>query len=211
MKESASIAVTISRQMGSGGGYLGYLTAKELGFRFVDREILEKAARELGTEVNGLERLDERSSSLIETILKGFSFGAPDSGGVQQARPIYDKDLFTTESKIVNEIARKHDAVFIGRAGFHMLRNHPRIFRVFTFAPKEFRVDRVMKAQKVSRAKAETLVSESDRRRDKFVRDMVGVNWLDVRNYHLCIDTSQIEFEINAKIIGDIVRRKWPQ
>ena len=42
------IAVTISRQMGSGGTYVGYKVAKKLGFTYVDREILRLAAKRLG-------------------------------------------------------------------------------------------------------------------------------------------------------------------
>jgi len=40
---------------------------------------------------------------------------------------------------------------------------------------------------------------------------MAGVDWLDVRNHHLCIDTSRIEFELGAEMIAGAVRQKWPQ
>lgn len=124
MEKDAGVAVTISRQTGSGGTYVGYLAAKMLGFRYVDREILQKAAQEMGTDVRELELQDERSSGLIETILKGFAIGAPFSGMMRHARPIYDRDLFASERKIVQDIAGKYNAVFIGRAAFHMLRDH---------------------------------------------------------------------------------------
>lgn len=211
MEKSAGVAVTISRQTGSGGTYVGYLAAKMLGFRYVDREILQKAAQEMGTDVRELELQDERSSGLIETILKGFAIGAPFSGMMRHARPIYDRDLFASERKIVQDIAGKYNAVFIGRAAFHMLRDHPRVFRVFVYAPQEFRIDRVMKAQKISMSQAESFILESDRRRAKYIRDMAGVDWLDVRNHHLCIDTSRIEFELGAEMIAGAVRQKWPQ
>jgi len=211
MEKDAGVAVTISRQTGSGGTYVGYLAAKMLGFRYVDREILQKAAQEMGTDVRELELQDERSSGLIETILKGFAIGAPFSGMMRHARPIYDRDLFASERKIVQDIAGKYNAVFIGRAAFHMLRDHPRVFRVFVYAPQEFRIDRVMKAQKISMSQAESFILESDRRRAKYIRDMAGVDWLDVRNHHLCIDTSRIEFELGAEMIAGAVRQKWPQ
>ncbi|MBP9020111.1 MAG: cytidylate kinase-like family protein [Syntrophobacterales bacterium] len=211
MEKSAGVAVTISRQTGSGGTYVGYLAAKMLGFRYVDREILQKAAQEMGTDVRELELQDERSSGLIETILKGFAIGAPFSGMMRHARPVYDRDLFASERKIVQDIAGKYNAVFIGRAAFHMLRDHPRVFRVFVYAPQEFRIDRVMKAQKISMSQAESFILESDRRRAKYIRDMAGVDWLDVRNHHLCIDTSRIEFELGAEMIAGAVRQKWPQ
>ena len=38
------MTITISRQMGSGGSYVGYLAAKELGFKYINREILGQVA-----------------------------------------------------------------------------------------------------------------------------------------------------------------------
>ena len=37
MKDKTHSAITISRQMGSGGTYIGYLLAKELGYKYIDR------------------------------------------------------------------------------------------------------------------------------------------------------------------------------
>ncbi len=31
-------AIAISRQLGSGGSYIGYSVAKELGFKFIDKD-----------------------------------------------------------------------------------------------------------------------------------------------------------------------------
>ena len=78
MKEKSFNIITISRQMGSGGTYIGYLTAKELGFRYLDREILQQAANELGIEPCMLERYDGRSASLMENIVQSFCFSTPE-------------------------------------------------------------------------------------------------------------------------------------
>jgi cytidylate kinase len=77
MSEERHFAITISRQMGSGGAYIGHLAAEELGFEYFDREILRRAAEHFGTEVGMLEDVAERSPGLIETIIKGFSYGTP--------------------------------------------------------------------------------------------------------------------------------------
>ena len=59
--------------MGSGGSYVGYLAAKELAFKYVDREILQRAAKHLGTSTGALKDLDERSMGLVMSIIRGFS------------------------------------------------------------------------------------------------------------------------------------------
>lgn len=203
MGEERHITITISRQMGSGGAYIGHLVAKELGFKYLDREILRKAAERFGTDVSMLEDLSERSPGIIETIIKGFSYGTPTSGILQPMRqPVYSKDLFILECKIIQEIANQYNAVIIGRGGFYALREQPRVIRVFIHAAREFRVKRVMQVQKITDIQeARNRVKDSDQSRTKYIRDMAGIDWTDSRNFHLCIDSSFVGFRETAKMI----------
>jgi cytidylate kinase len=208
--EETRIAITISRQMGSGGSYIGYLVAKKLGFKYVDREILRQAAEHLGTDARLLEEHEERSCGLIERLVTAFSFGTPETAYVPPAnRPVYDKDLFAVESRIMHQIADRYSAVIAGRAGFHVLREQPGVIRLFVHAPLQFRIERVMHVQRIAEEReARAKVEASDRWRAKFVRDMVGVDWTDARNYHLCIDSSDVGFPASVEIITKLVENK---
>ena len=203
-------AITLSRQMGSGGSYIGYLVARALGFKFIDREVLRQAADHLGTEVSQLEHQDERSSGLIEKLIRGFFLGAPEAATTAHhlKRPVYDRDLFSLECRIMSEIAERYSSVIIGRGGFHALKKRPEgsVIRVFIHAPPEFRVQRVMKARNiVDAAEARSIIEESDRTRARFIRDMVGVEWTDAKNYHLCIDSSVAGFPRSVEMIAGMV------
>ncbi len=210
MGEETHIAITISKQMGSGGSYVGYLAAKELGFKYIDREILREAAARLGTDTKALEAHDERSCSLFDNLVMAFSFGTPEAAYVHPlSRPVYDKDLFALEARIMNEIVDRRNAIIAGRAGFHVLKDRPGVVRVFVHAPLEFRVERVMRvrhAKEIGEIRAE--VEEADRRRSKFVRDMAGVDWNDARNYHLCIDSSAVGFPAAAEMLIKLARER---
>jgi cytidylate kinase len=200
--------VTISRLMGSGGGYIGYLAAKELGFRYVDREILREAAKKLGTDVRRLEEIDGRPSSLLRSIVRSFGMGSPEAiSQPPPTLPVYERELFGLQSRIMREMAEQYDAVIIGRGAFHVLRGHPGAIHVFVHAPEAFRVSRVMKVQKIADFnEARSLVRGYDQRRRKFIRDMTGSDWMDARNYHLCIDSSLAGFpacvEMIVKLVG---------
>ena len=39
--------ITISREYGSGGRQIGYMTAKKLGMEFYDKELIDTAAKEI--------------------------------------------------------------------------------------------------------------------------------------------------------------------
>ncbi|HUH65280.1 MAG TPA: cytidylate kinase-like family protein [Syntrophales bacterium] len=210
MGKEKNIAVTISRQMGSGGSYVGYLAAKELGWRYVDREVLQLAAERLGTNTRALEELDEKSLGILKNIIRGFSFSILETAYVPpMTQPIYDRDLFSLECKIMNQIIDEGSAVIIGRGGFHALKDRPGLIRIFLHAPKEFRVNRIMTVGNMkSRREALAQVEESDRTRAKFIGDMIGVNWTDARNYHLSVDSSTVDFATSVEMIIKLVNRK---
>jgi len=198
--------ITISRQMGSEGTYIGFLAAKNLGFRYLDREILQLAAKEMGLEPQMLENFDGRSVPLLERIINSFCFGTPEVPGVPSFRkPVYDKDLFALQSNIIKRITNQCNAVVVGRGGFYILKDRPETIHVFVHAPFDYRVERIMKEQKMEEKAARAMVQESDRTRTKFIRDILGIDWTDARNFHLCLDSSIISLSAGAEIIMNMV------
>ena len=209
--ERQRVVVTVSRQLGSGGSYIADGVAKELGIPFVDREILRQAAKELGQDDEVVEAYEERSSSLVERLVNVLSLGTPEHPYLPPSeRPVYDRDLFVLESRIIKSIVDDHDAVIIGRGASYVLRDRPEATHVFIHAPIAFRAERLMKAKKNIKglAEARAAVEESDRRRSRFFKDMVGTVWTDARNYHLCIDSSVVGIDESVKIVVDVVRLK---
>ncbi len=208
MEETPKTSIAISRQMGSGGTYIGYLTAKKLGFQYVDREILREAARQLEVDVGVLEALDQRSSGLVGNLIRAFTFGAPDAHSTPLRKPVYERDLFSVECRIMKGIAERYNAVIVGRAGFYALRDRPRVIRVFVHAPLDFRVRRIMRVHGMkNHREAQTLVEETDRRRARFIKEMTGADWYAAINYHLCIDASVIDFDASVAMIIGLVNR----
>jgi cytidylate kinase len=206
--EQHAFAITVSRQIGSGGTYIAYQVAKALGFMFVDREILRRAATHLGSDQRLLEAHEEKSSGLIDNIIRVFSLGAPETAYIPKERPVYDRDLFAAESRIINEIVDRYNAVILGRGGFHVLKNRPGATHVFVHAPREFRIGRIMKVRNMTDVReARALVEESDRRRTKFVRDMARTEWADARHYHLSIDSRAAGFPACIQVIIQLVNK----
>jgi cytidylate kinase len=205
--EKCSKVVTISRQTGSGGSYIGYEVAKAFGFSYVDREILRRAANLLKRDVASLEECEGKSSGFIQNILRTFTLGAPGYVYVPKELPVYDRDLLILEGKIINEIVDKHNAVIMGRGGFHLLKDRPETVHLFFHAPRDYRVERVIKADStVNLQEADAKVKKSDRRRAKFMRDVVGTEWTDARNFHLCMDTSTASIAESIRMVIDFVK-----
>ncbi len=202
-----TIVLTISRQYGSGGSYLGKLAARKLGFQYFDREILRKATEYLETDEAYLSEREEKLSTFLEKLSRTFIHGSPEAPYLQPPlRPVYDRDLFETESRIIREIAGKQNAVIVGRCGFHILKGHPGLINVFIHAPEGFRLKRIMHAYSMTdESAARSMIREMDERRERFVSAMTGVKWTDALNYHLGFDSSRSGFEAGEQMIMKLV------
>jgi cytidylate kinase len=195
--------ITISRQMGAGGSYIGQIVAKRLGLKYVDREVLHLAAQEFGCDEETVAARSERISSFWERILGGLSQGAPDSRyNPPPLGNFSDRELFDKQTQILKRIASQNDCVVVGWAGVFLLPRHRGMFSVFCHAPKSIRVKRIMSIyDDMSEEKARSVIAESDRTRELYFNEMTGHDWTCAKNYTLSIDTSLQPLEESAELI----------
>jgi cytidylate kinase len=201
--------VTIARRMGSGGAYVGRVIAERLGLRYVDREVLHRAAETLGVEREQLERAREYVSTFWERFFGSLSLGPPD--GPYSPPPVQysDKALFECQSKILREMAASEDCLIVGYGAAYVLPRHPRMVNFFFHAPLRFRVRRVAEIYKFEdEERAREMVEESDRLRARYFREMTGRDWACADNYHLCVDTSMRPLPDLAEGLTSFVERR---
>lgn len=200
MKEKRPFVITISRQLGSGGAYIGQKLAKELNIFYADREIIRKAARELSVLLKDLEPRDEKVLSFWETFIQ-FNAYSTDIYIPPKIMAPTDRELFQVESGIIERIAKERSAVIIGRCGFHILRDHPDHVSVFLHADAAFRRSRVQKLFNVSEDEAGEMIVQSDKDRELYCRTFTEKKWADAGNYDISIDTGRTGIEKTADII----------
>jgi len=207
MDQTKSLVITISRQLGSGGAYIGQQLAMKLNIFFADREIISKAAKELSTLEENLESREEKKLSFWNSFIKT----TPQTGGVYMA-PISqileftDNELFYVESDIIKRIASEGPAVIIGRCGFDVLRHHPNHVSIFMHANSEFRNDRIQKLYNVSEDNAKKMIEKSDRERAAYCKTFTGKEWADARNYDVTVDTGKLGIDKTIEFILNYVK-----
>jgi cytidylate kinase len=204
------ITVTIARQLGCGGAYLGHRIADVLGIRCLDREIVSQAAQNLTCDETELLEREERGLTFWERMLAGIVVGAPEALYHAPSSPTLTvREVFEAETEVLKQIAGREDCVIVGRAASHVLPTHASMVNLFLHAPMRFRIQRVMEfydANDESQARAKIL--RSDESRARFITQMIGRGWDDAKNYHLCLETSSLPLEEIADILTDFVRRK---
>jgi cytidylate kinase len=202
MTDEKPYIITISRELGSGGAYLGQRLASRLGIAYADREIVRRAAESFDLPEDVVEPLDEKVTPFWLSLLRTFEYGSPEYCCIRKLPLVpSDTEFHDEECRIVEDIAQKRSAVIVGRGGFFLLRDNPRHLSVFLFADKEFRVKRIKDAYDLSVEKAEELIEVSDRDRRKCRRELTRSEGVDARLFHLCLDTGALGLECAEEII----------
>lgn len=208
METTSPSVITISRQLGSGGAYIGQQLAKKLNILYFDREIICKAAKELSVSEEYLETLDEKTTSVMKSFLQLYQFGAIDTYVPPQIYFPTDHELFKTESQIIEHISKKYSSVIIGRCGSYILRKNPNHISVYLHANIEFRKSRVQELYNVSCDKAEKMIKKSDSERHHYCMKIAKEEWSDANNYDLAIDTSKVDFDNCLELIMKYIELK---
>ena len=209
MTEAVPYVITISRQLGSGGAFLGQRLAFRLNALYLDHEIVRQAAQELKIPEENLVVRDEKVTSRWQSVLQSFVDSTSWAYDPPPLDTLNDKNLYKVESDIITRIANQRNAIIVGRGGYYVLRQHPRCLSIFLHADIDFRQRRVQELYHVSPQEALKLISSIDHDRGSYLRALTGQDWLDARQYHLSLDTGVLGLDKDEDIILDTFRARF--
>jgi len=209
MVHELPLVITISRQLGSGGAFLGQRLADKMKMLYLDREIINKAAEELGALPKNLEWRDERIISKWLSIINSMAYA--ESALYSPAEYIMpsDKEIFKAESDIILKIANERSAVIIGRGSSYILQNHPKHVSIYLYADVEFRKKRLQEIYGVTSEEAIKYIESTDKMRARYIQELTGHEMNDARQYHLSIDTGVLGLEKAENLIYDYLRTRF--
>ncbi len=198
---SAKKIVTISRQYGSGGRYIGRLLAEKLGIPFYDKDILHIAAQESGLSPEIMEQMEERTANRYVAMhhISG------DEEGIDATMSYSVPDLvYLAESRAIRRLADEGPCVIVGRCGDYILRDREDVLNVFISAPFPKRIERVVTYYnpELSMAEAADQIIQIDKRRRRYRRTYTDDKWIRADNYHIAIDSSVIEAEDAVELLS---------
>jgi cytidylate kinase len=166
--------------------------------RFVDRVVSPETAHRLAQAEN---------AGLFWRLIRSISpAGGLTAGSIHAERELHDRfsDREALESAL-RDAAAVGDVVILGRAGALALRDHPGALHVRLDGPSEARVFRAMEVQSVDEATARERLVETDRARERFVRDIYGLDPADPGLYTLLLDGTDYTSESCVDIIAAAV------
>ena len=124
------LIITIDREYGSGGHEVGKRLAEQLGIKFFDEELIERAAMGTGYVEEYVKENDEKAPdfSIASLISSVDTFQSLPYARIQEE-----------QFSIIRDIAAQESCVIVGRAADYILEDEEHV-SIFIFAPLEERL-----------------------------------------------------------------------
>lgn len=153
------IIITIGRQYGSGGRYVGKKLAEQLGIAFYDKELINLASKESGICGEFFEKADERNSgSLLKALAMGFSMN---NAIFQSNDYLSNESLFQIQSDVIRKVAAEQSCILVGRCADYILRDNENCISVFISARMEDRIRRAVEYAHIEEKEAEEYIRKA--------------------------------------------------
>jgi len=192
--------VCISREAGAGGGTIGRLVAKRLGWKVYDHELLEAISQRMELSVDEVRVFDELAPSVVQDWIL----------------PLREEHYAPQEAyldhlaKLQEAIGRAGQSVLVGR-GANFLLPRDEILSIRVIAPIKARAARLSERMGVSVRTAKRAATELDRRRLQFDRTMHRVDASDPHNYDMVLDSDNLGLTIASEIIIRAIEAGQPE
>ena len=149
--------ITISREFGSGGRFIGEEVAKQLGIKYYDKDIIAQIAEQSGFSP---EYIEEKAELSPKKGLFAYAFSGRDVTGKSIEDMVYE-----AQRKVILEIAEKESCVIIGRNADFILKDRDDVLNVFIHGDMPEKVARICKMYHVTEEEAEKMMADIDKRR----------------------------------------------
>jgi cytidylate kinase len=193
--------LTVNREFGSGGGRIAQTIAERLGWKLLDREIIDAIAYAAHVDSNAVRHYDERVDSWLRRINQQAMRSAALAAGLE----LGDDSVFNAEQtvkvsrKIIEEAHTEGNCVIVGRGSQCVLQHKPGVYHVFVYAPYPERVAR-LRGRLEKGASPEQCIRQVDEERAKYLQQYFGKQWNNPHLYDLMISSRPGE-DATARII----------
>ena len=190
--------ITISREFGSGGRFIGEEVAKKLGIAYYDKNIISQIAEKSGLSP---EYIQENAELSPKKGLFAYAFSGRDITGKSVEDMVYE-----AQRNIILELAEKEPCVIIGRNADYILQDRDDVLNVFIHGDMPEKIKRITGLYNVKEKEAVKMMADTDKRRRTNYNFYTDQNWGKASNYTLCLNSSQLGYDRCEMIIMECVK-----
>ena len=189
--------ITISREFGSGGRFIGEEVAKKLGIAYYDKNIINDIAEKSGLSP---EYIQENAELSPKKGLFAYAFAGRDITGKSVEDMVYE-----AQRKVILELADKESCVIIGRNADYILKDRDDVLNVFIHGDTPEKIQRITRLYNVEEQKAVKMMADTDKRRMANYNFYTDQKWGKASNYTLCLNSSKLGYDRCEKIIMECI------
>ena len=203
--------ITISRQLGTGEVEFTDKLTDTLGYPLYDDLLIQQVAAALEVHTGVVRALDERlEPGAIQSVLSRVTGGR--AGGQVSTRReeggVRPEIVRTALRSVVREIARRDNAIIVGRGAGIILGELRGLLKLRLVAPLEFRARYLARTIGMNLNEAEEEVQRTDNDRRSYIRRMFNVEWEDPTLYDFVINSARTDSETAVGIVRKIMEAK---
>ncbi len=197
-----NIIITIGREYGSGGKFIGESVAKKLDIPFYDKNILVEAAKNNKVNLGKLEELDEKYRSDFYKKLELLNFNNLNNNLSSDIIEYYI-------SKEIKNLALKGSCVILGRNSNNILKDRDNVINIFIYSNNlEFKLKRKMQLENMNREETLKRLNFVDKERKRFYESFdSNLKWGSKSDYDYLIDSSILGIDETINLIVDIYNK----
>jgi len=208
----ATRIVTISHTTAAAGDSIGRGIAERLGFRYVDEQIIEVAARKHGLDADVVADAERRKSFLEQLFGDAGSYPVLDPSGVglvtfDMLSLPRSEELRAFIVEAIHETAKSGDVVIVSHAAGIPLAGRDDVLRVLVTASFDTRARRLAAQEKAPQGDAERRLKESDTNRADYFKRFYGVERELPTHYDVVVNTDRLTPEQATEIVVAAARR----
>lgn len=188
--------ITINREFGSGGRFIGEEVAKKLGIAYYDKEMIGQIAEQAGLSS---EYVRENAELSPKKGWFAYAFSGRDITGKSVEDMVYE-----AQRKVIMEIAEKENCVIIGRNADFILKDRKDVLNVFIHGSIPEKVRRICSLYNVTEVDAIKMINDIDKRRRTNYNFYTEQKWGMAENYTMSLNSSVLGYDLCQKIIIDL-------
>lgn len=197
--------ITISRQCGSGGRYIGERLAKELGISCYDEKLMDMVAKESGFAHDFIEEKGERiTGSLLFNIASSLTYANNVFSGNHMS---LQDEIYFMQNRIIKDLAEKEPCVIVGRCADYILRDRDDCLHVFIHADEASKLERAVRDYGMPEKDAATILKKKDKARYNHYKYYTDEEWGMSSNYDLCLNSGLFGIDGCVEIIRQVLER----
>ena len=190
--------ITISREFGSGGRFIGEEVAKKLGIAYYDKNIINQIAEESGLSPDYIQESAELSP---KKGIFAYALAGRDITGKSVEDMVYE-----AQRKVILELAEKEPCVIIGRNADFILKDRDDVLNVFIHGNMPEKTERICRLYNVSEKETVKMMTDTDKRRMTNYNFFTDHKWGKPSNYTLSLNSSQLGYDKCEEIIIKCVK-----